>query len=212
MAVRLMYLRNAGPAEALKMLNKWSNRGMRVHRINQNARIFSQLHLARMEHISLMLYIPIPRVKHAAPGPNTANMSYEYRGITQIASDPMPTSPPRAIKDKLSLNIHLRDYILPRIRRALRRDFEQLAPQFQLTPIAFDGGLAADLVLDFKPDMAFIAVNSTVGSGKNRCPGDLKVSWKWKSEWRESLILLEQDARSKRPPNLAVNETTPNVL
>ncbi|PGH07900.1 hypothetical protein AJ80_07940 [Polytolypa hystricis UAMH7299] len=147
-------------------------------------------------------------------GPNTTNTNYEYRDITQISAwpefnynlilqqygtelnacqimpDPMPTSPPRAIRDEPLFHARFCEYILPRIRRALRRGFEQLRlqlPARQLTPVAFDGGTAADLVLNYKPDTAFVDVNSSVGEGKNRCPGDLKVSWKWKSEWQASL-------------------------
>ncbi|KAK2749726.1 hypothetical protein FQN55_002962 [Onygenales sp. PD_40] len=172
---------------------------------------------------SLLAYLETeapPRLptENTVTGPNTTNMNYEYRDITQISvwpefnyslilqqygtdldtlqivSNPMPTSPPRAIRDESLFHNRFCEYILPRMRKALRGGFEQLGPQLpalQLTPVAFDGGSAADLVLNFKPDMAFVAVNSTVGSGKNRCPGDLKVSWKWKSEWRESLIFLQ---------------------
>ncbi|KKZ68259.1 hypothetical protein EMCG_06082 [[Emmonsia] crescens] len=125
--------------------------------------------------------------QNTAPGPNTTNINYNYRDIKQISAwpefsynvilqqygpelntrqvvpDPMPTSPPRAIRDE-SL--------------ALRETFDQLSPQLlarQLTSIAFDGGTAANLVLNYKPDMAFVDIISDVGEGKNRCPGDLKA-------------------------------------
>ncbi|KAK2810238.1 hypothetical protein FQN50_003208 [Emmonsiellopsis sp. PD_5] len=168
---------------------------------------------------SLLAYLETeapPRLptENTVTGPNTTSMNYNYRFITQISAwpefnhdqilqqygtvlntlqivpDPMPTSPPRAIRDESLFHIRFTDYIIPRMRRALRRGFEQLGPQLpalQLTPVVFDSGSAANLVLNFKPDMAFVAANSTVGEGKNRCPGDLKVSWKWKSEWQESL-------------------------
>lgn len=152
--------------------------------------------------------------QNTTTGPNTTNANYEYRDITQISAwpdfnyalilqqygpelnarqivpDPMPTSPLRAIRDEPLFHARFCEYILPRIRRALRWGFEQLGPQLsarQLTLVAFDGGTAANLILNYKPDMAFVDVNSSVGEGKNRCPGDLKVSWKWASAWRASL-------------------------
>ncbi|KAL9123764.1 MAG: hypothetical protein Q9217_006839 [Psora testacea] len=163
--------------------------------------------------LSYLTTVAPPRLptQNTAPGSNTTSTNYSWRDITQISlwqdfnyntviqrygnglnvkqimPDPMPTSPPRAIKDEPLFHARFIEYILPRVRRALRAGFEQLQPQVQagqLTPTVFDGGSIATIVDNYRPDMAFVKEGDNVGVGPNRCPGDLKVSWKWKSAWR----------------------------
>ena len=152
---------------------------------------------------SLALYLTTvapPRLptQNIVLGPNTTNWNYGWRDIVdisrwvdfdyntiiqrygnelnakQIPPDLMPTSPPRAIRDESNFQVRFNEYILPRLRRALRAGFEQLAPQLQarnLTPIVFDGGSTATLIENFRPDMAFMKAGDIVGAGVNRCPG-----------------------------------------
>lgn len=71
---------------------------------------------------------------------------------------------------------------------ALRAGFEKLQLQLQtrqITPTMFDGGSAAILINSYKPpDMNFFIEGNGAGLSPDHCPGDLKVSWKWKSVWR----------------------------
>lgn len=46
-----------------------------------------------------------------------------------------------------------------------------------------DIGDAAQIINNFRPDITFFRAGSTLNSSPNRCPGDLKVSWKWESGW-----------------------------
>ncbi|KAJ5790108.1 uncharacterized protein N7518_007119 [Penicillium psychrosexuale] len=75
----------------------------------------------------------------------------------------------------------LQNWVLPRIRRSLRAGFEHLVPELlqrQLSAVTFDGGPAAALIDQFKPDTAFVVVGGNYLTNTNRAPGDLKVSWK----------------------------------
>ncbi|EGE86476.2 hypothetical protein BDDG_09421 [Blastomyces dermatitidis ATCC 18188] len=84
----------------------------------------------------------------------------------QIENEPMPNSPPQPINTEPI--------------------FQHLAPQLanlHLTLITVDIGDAAQIINNFRPDIAFFRAGSTLNSSPNRCPGDLKVSWKWGSDW-----------------------------
>jgi hypothetical protein len=163
---------------------------------------------------------PVLRHENTTRTSNTTNNKYSWRDIkdvvlwsdfsysriiqeygavlngTQIRSDPMPTSPPPPIKDELLFHARFIEHIYPRIRRSLRAGFEQntsLTATLNHEAVTFDGGSAATLLDQFKPDTAVIRSSDTLGTGDNRAPGDLKVSWKWKSEWRTTTDA--QDAR-----------------
>ncbi|OQD78098.1 hypothetical protein PENANT_c089G00421 [Penicillium antarcticum] len=122
----------------------------------------------------------------------------EYGGILnskQIASDPFK-SPPAAIRDEPHFHLRFAELLQPRIRRALRAGFEELAPQLQqlsLVPITFDGGGSAAYVDHFRPDTAFVTLGATYAVSTNRAPGDMKVSWKWRSDYRHSQNLFFQE-------------------
>ena len=84
---------------------------------------------------------------------------------------------------------------MPRVRRALRAGFEQLAPELraqQLSAITFDGGSAAALINQFKPDTAYVVVDGNYVDSTNRGPGDLKVSWKWNTLMSSSPAVAHQ--------------------
>lgn len=146
--------------------------------------------------------------------PNTTNGNYSWRDINnvgdwseftyahvmqrygnllqsaQIAGEPMPNSPPQSINTEPMFAVRFTTYIQSRLRRALRASFQHLAPQLanlQLTPITIDIGDAAQIIDNFRPDIAFFQADSTLNSSPNRCPGDLKVSWKWASHWATAL-------------------------
>lgn len=141
--------------------------------------------------------------------PNTTNDRYSWRDINsvgywaeltyahiihryghllqvQIASEPMPNSPAQPINTEPMFAVRFTTYIQSRLRRALRTSFQQLTPQIanlQLTPITIDIGDGARIIDNFRPDIAFFQAGSTLNTSPNRCPGDLKVSWKWGSNW-----------------------------
>nr|KMM68889.1 hypothetical protein CPAG_05212 [Coccidioides posadasii RMSCC 3488] len=142
--------------------------------------------------------------------PNTTNEQYNWRQInsinqwseftyahiiqrygtllqqTQIARELMPNSPPQPINTELMFAVRFTTYVQSRLRRALRAGFQHMAPQLanlRLTPITVDIGDAAQIINNFRPDIAFFRAGSTLNSSPNRCPGDLKVSWKWGSDW-----------------------------
>ncbi|KAI2834845.1 hypothetical protein CAN33_0055040 [Aspergillus niger] len=152
------------------------------------------------------------------PGPNTTNPQYDADDITQIVPwpefdysviiqrygellnstqirpDPF-TSPPAPLRDEPTFHLRFSDLVMNRVRRGLRAGFEQLAPELQtrqLSVITIDGGGSARIIDQFRPDAAFIVVGASLTTGVNRAPGDLKVSWKWRSSMRSSQDLADQ--------------------
>lgn len=104
----------------------------------------------------------------------------------QIRTDPF-FSPPRPIRDEPQFSVRCNDLIYPRIRRALRAAFEFLGPQLNarhLSEVTIDGGSAAEIINQFRPDMAFTIVDGSYATNANRAPGDIKVSWKWHTSMR----------------------------
>lgn len=147
--------------------------------------------------------------------PNTTNDQYNWRQINsvgewpeftyahiiqrhgamlqqaQIASEPMPNSPPQPINTEPMFAVRFAIYIQSRLRRALRAGFQHLEPQLadlHLTSITVDIGDAAQIINQFRPDIAFFRAGSTPNTSPNRCPGDLKVSWKWGSDLATSEV------------------------
>ncbi|QSS63834.1 hypothetical protein I7I51_00894, partial [Histoplasma capsulatum] len=116
--------------------------------------------------------------------PNTTNGNYSWRDINnvgdwseftyahvmqrygnllqsaQIAGEPMPNSPPQSINTE---------------------------PMFAVRFTTYIQSDAAQIIDNFRPDIAFFQADSTLNSSPNRCPGDLKVSWKWASHWATAL-------------------------
>ncbi|PWY74452.1 hypothetical protein BO70DRAFT_364426 [Aspergillus heteromorphus CBS 117.55] len=176
-----------------------------------------------MNNQSLLQYLsialPTIPLQGVAPSRNTTNPRYGAADITQvvdwaefsyatiiqryggilnakqIASDPF-RSPPAAIRDEPHFHLRFAELLLPRVRRALRAGFEELAPRLQqlsLVPITFDGGGSAAFIDQFRPDTAFVILGGTYADSTNRAPGDIKVSWKWRSDFRHSPIPAVQD-------------------
>lgn len=157
------------------------------------------------------------------PGPNTPNTEYDADDITQITDwpefayptiierygqllnttqirpDPFP-SPPGPMKDEPTFHLRFADLVMRRVRRALRAGFEQLVPEVELeqrrlSVVTIDGGGAAEIIDQFRPDVAYIVVGPPGGNllpGANRAPGELKVSWKWRSSTRFSHNVSEK--------------------
>ena len=158
----------------------------------------------------LTVALPTLRLQDTVPGRNTTNPKYGADDISQIV--PWPEfnygtiihrygnvlnqkqiridpfySPPRPIRDEPQFSIRCNDLVYPRIRRALRAAFEFLGPQLNaqhLSEVTIDGGSAAEIIDQFRPDMAFTIVDGSYATNANRAPGDIKVSWKWYSAWR----------------------------
>lgn len=75
-------------------------------------------------------------------------------------------------------------------------DYEAIAPEIQapqLSPVTFDGGSAAALVDQFRPQTAYVVVGGDYATSTNRGPGNLKVSWNWSISLRFSAIGSEQE-------------------
>lgn len=190
--------------------------------------------------ISLMSYLQtalpaIPTNPPANPSGNTTNTAYRAEDIRSISNwnevnlntilqrygnvvgqarlpaDAMPTSPPRAIPAENALRSKVSEYVIPRIRRALRCGFDQLAAANLMgdkTCVSFDVGEMARVIDNYKPDTAYFELaNST---GPNRAPGDVKPSWKWntamashplpgvRSEYRQALSQVNWYMRQHR--------------
>ncbi|RAL14145.1 uncharacterized protein BO97DRAFT_21539 [Aspergillus homomorphus CBS 101889] len=169
-----------------------------------------------MDNQSLLQYLsialPTIPLRRVAPSTNTTNPYYDaadisqvidwpdfnyatiiqrYGGILnakQIAADPF-SSPPAAIWDQPHFRSRFAELLLPRVRRALRAGFEELAPQLEQlgpVPVTFDGGSSAAYVDQFPPDTAFVALGGIYAESANRAPGDLEVSGNWRSDYRFS--------------------------
>ncbi|OJD09912.1 hypothetical protein AJ78_08861 [Emergomyces pasteurianus Ep9510] len=87
-------------------------------------------------------------------------------------------------------------YVQCQLRRAIRAGFQnpplQLA-NLHLTPITIDIDDAQRIIDNFQPDVAFFEAGSPLNSFPNRCPGDLKVSWRWVFDWGTSLLSGERN-------------------
>lgn len=108
--------------------------------------------------------------------------------MKRIQPDPF-MSPPAPLKDEPSFYLRFADLVMTRVRRTLRAGFEQLSPELvipRLSEMTIDGGGSARIIDQFRPDTAFIVVGASLSIGINRAPGDLKVSWKWRSSMQFS--------------------------
>ena len=121
----------------------------------------------------------------------------QYGGILQtkqIRSEPF-LSPPPPIMNEQGLHYRFAQLLLNRVRRGLRAGFEELAPhlqQLRLAPVTIDEAGSAAFVDNCRPDTACVLVGGTFGQTDNRAPGDLKVSWKWRSDQRNTQNLALQ--------------------
>ena len=166
----------------------------------------------------LLVALPAIPTQGTTPDPNTTNPQYDADDITEVVPwpefsysnviqrygqvlnlkrirpDPF-MSPPAPLKDEPTFHLRFADLVMTRVRRALRAGFEQLSPQLailQLSEITIDGGGSARVIDQFRPDTAFIVVGASLPTGVNRAPGDLKVSWKWRSSMQFSQNLADR--------------------
>ncbi|KAK2768361.1 hypothetical protein FQN54_000215 [Arachnomyces sp. PD_36] len=171
------------------------------------------------DHQTLLNYLmvapPSLPTQNTNKTPNTTNPNYDWGDINsvgqwpeftythimhhygillqqaQIASEPMPNSPPQPINTESMFAVRFTTYIQSRLRRALRVGFQHLASQLvdlHLSSITVDIGDAATIIDNYRPDIAFFRADSALNCSSNRCPGDLKVSWKWGSGYRTSSV------------------------
>lgn len=176
-----------------------------------------------MNNQSLLQYLSIALpeipIQGTAPSRNTTNSDYGAEDITQVVdwpefnyatiiqryggilnskqieADPFK-SPFAAIRDKPLFNLRFFGMVQPRVRRALRAGFEELAPRLQqlsLVPITFDGGGTAAYVYPHRPDTAFVTLGGTSTDSTNRALGEMEVSWKWCSAHRSSQNTLFEE-------------------
>ncbi|KAL1995198.1 hypothetical protein VTN49DRAFT_1385 [Thermomyces lanuginosus] len=122
----------------------------------------------------------------------------------QIEHDPMPTSPPPPVTSEIGLRHRAAFFLEARVRRALRRSFEQLAAGGGLdtrTVVSFGEGELAWAPNNSVPDFAYFATNQPASARPNRAPGELKPSFKWSSTQRNS-----PSARCQREFRQALSE------
>lgn len=154
------------------------------------------------------------------PGRNTTNHAYSYLDIHElrtwqnfnlptilqqyqhvlanalIAADPMPISPPRPVTGESVLRAQVCEILRARMRRSARVGFAFLAANNGMrgcTELCFDVGEAAQMIQTFKPDTAYFDIHAAPGSALNRVPGDIKPSWKWRSEMRNDPNIGQQN-------------------
>ncbi|KAE8153529.1 hypothetical protein BDV25DRAFT_127188 [Aspergillus avenaceus] len=109
---------------------------------------------------------------------NYAQILQQYGHVlqAQINREPMPDSPPQEIRTEPMFANRFATYVDNRLRRALRTGFRELTHQLdtlRLTPLTVDLGDAAQIIDNFRPDLAF---------------SRWAVSWKWDSSWATSEI------------------------
>ncbi|KAK2798720.1 hypothetical protein FQN50_008758 [Emmonsiellopsis sp. PD_5] len=154
------------------------------------------------------------------PGRNTTNQAYSYLDIqglqiwqsfnletilqqyqnvlngAVIAADPMPVSPPRPITAENVLQAQICEILRPRIRRSLRVGFAFLANNGGMqgqTELCFDVGESARAIENYKPDTAYFDIHAAPAAAPNRAPGDVKPSWKWRTDMRGSQIVGQRN-------------------
>lgn len=98
-----------------------------------------------------------------------------------IFDDAAPTSPVQAINSENGVRERFGYYLKARLRHALDRGFQQLVANQELgelRPLQFGEGELAEMIDNFKPDTAYFDPTLTAVNRENRCPGDLKPSYK----------------------------------
>jgi hypothetical protein len=147
------------------------------------------------------------------PGRNTTNSRYSYEDIqglqlwqnfnlqtilqqyqnvlngAVITAEPVRDSPPRTITAENVLLAQIWEVLRPRMRRSLRVGFAFLAGNGGMqgrTELSFDDGELARTIQTYTPDLAYFDVHAIEGTTANRAPGDVKPSWKWRTEMSTS--------------------------
>ncbi|ODH12710.1 hypothetical protein ACO22_07992 [Paracoccidioides brasiliensis] len=108
----------------------------------------------------------------------------------------MPVSPPRPITAENVLQAQICEILRPRIRRSLRVGFSFLANNGGMqgrTELCFDVGEAARAIENYKPDTAYFDIHAAPATAPNRAPGDVKPSWKWRTDMGGSQIVSQRN-------------------
>ena len=172
------------------------------------------------QQVSLMAYLQrAPQAirvieKHQSPN-NTTNPAYSWEDIqltqrwnsftiegmspdyiqllqaARITDEAFPASPPQPISNKATVRKRVSEYIIPRVRRALRSGFESLVHKGNMGSgrsfISLDVGGAALQIDQVAPDIAFFNMDEGLRQRPNRVPGIIELSFKWSSGNREAL-------------------------
>lgn len=104
----------------------------------------------------------------------------------QINLNPAPPPPAQAINAETGVRARFEKYFRSRLRRALRRGFQQLQINGQfagLTALDFGEGDLCRTPDNFIPDTAYYDPAFNPITRPNRLPGDLKPSCKWSAAW-----------------------------
>ncbi|EER36952.1 conserved hypothetical protein [Histoplasma capsulatum var. duboisii H88] len=108
---------------------------------------------------------------------------------TSLPSEPI-TSPGPIVSSENQLRALIVTQFKNRIRHALRATFDQFGNQLQgpqgLTRVSYDEGEGARILNNYKPDTAFFDETMPATTSWNRAPGEVKPSWKWTSNLRNS--------------------------
>src|SRR5436190_4794168 len=96
----------------------------------------------------------------------------------------MPTTPPQEINSENGLLHRVAALLHNRVKRSLRVAFTANVDP-DLTALSFTKGEQAKIPGGYTPDFAYFEPTITLaGDRDNRCPGELKVSFKWQSAWQ----------------------------
>ncbi|KAK2831930.1 hypothetical protein FQN49_007029 [Arthroderma sp. PD_2] len=132
---------------------------------------------------------------------NLPTILQEYQALltsTMVAPDPFPGSPLQPVTTKGLIESKFQILFCDRVRRGLRRTFEQLRSTNQytgVTNIAIGHRDIARAVLYFRPDVAYYVPGQPSGSGPNRAPGIIMPSWVWNSAMATGSARQQMDYR-----------------
>ncbi|GAM91258.1 hypothetical protein ANO11243_093060 [Dothideomycetidae sp. 11243] len=100
----------------------------------------------------------------------------------------MSTSPVEVVTSETGLRHRFTTYLHSRIKRAVRAAFQHLESTHTLPPaycvLSFTEGETAETERGFTPDLCFYETDVPLKTSPNRCPGEVKPSYKWSSALR----------------------------
>ena len=123
---------------------------------------------------------------------NLASIQQQFGAVlaaAQIADEPVQPSPPRPINSESAVRSRIDTYLTNRVVRSLRYGFAHMNSTGQLaglTVLNYDVGSMASTPENFIPDLAFFDPNLSAKTRANRAPGDIKPSYKWSLDQRNS--------------------------
>jgi hypothetical protein len=123
---------------------------------------------------------------------NLASIQQQFGVIltaSRIADEPVNPSPPRPVNSENAVRSRIDTYLTNRVIRALRCGFNYIASSRQstrLTVLNYDVGTMAMTPENYIPDVALFDPALPAKSRPNRVPGDIKPSYKWSLDQRNS--------------------------